>query len=207
MLAEATVLGFKWIETRTRPSKYRGRIGIHASSVDPDRIPRDPAIARAVHAALNVIPHGRGVTRGSVVGSTEIVDCLPINPPGNEPKTEADLNEPAYLRFICRHIGDSLTFYEFDNGGNHPATRSDDITDQLPMGDFSDGRWAWILKDAKPVTERCPWCWGSMEDPDREEFVASDGTHVVRGCPVCVGGSCDPIPAKGQLGLWNWGGK
>lgn len=85
-----------------------------------------------------------------------------------------------------------------------------DVTDQLPYGDFEDGRWAWLLEDVKPTTERCPACWGSAvrdipvvqvggayRDPsDRREQ---------RPCPTCSGsGRCDPVPAKGAQRIWRW---
>jgi hypothetical protein len=207
--AELIVAGAKWIETRPMRTNYRGRIAIHAGAADQDAVSarRDPMHS----AAMDAVPHGAPLPLGAIVGSAEIVDCPPINPPGNS-KIEIDAKEPAYLRFICRHIGDSLTFYEFDNGGDHAATRSDDITAQFPLGDFSDGRWAWILADAKPITERCPWCWGEGTefacDPVDLEPDQSPPEAWGYPCRLCDGAAmCDPVPVKGQLGLWNWGGR
>lgn len=72
-----------------------------------------------------------------------------------------------------------------------------DVSDQLPYGDFAPGRYAWLLDDVKPTTERCPACWGEGAHPIGEE----------RGCwcSVCDGdAACDPIPAKGRQRLWEW---
>jgi len=62
---------------------------------------------------------------------------------------------------------------------------------QRPYGDFTPGRWAWLLDDIAPTTERCPWCvdWG----------------YERVGCPVCEDdGQCEPVPAKGRQGFWRW---
>jgi hypothetical protein len=45
------------------------------------------------------------------------------------------------------------------------GARGEKVTDQLPFGDFTPGRYAWLLTDITP---------------------------------------CDPVPAKGRQGLWNW---
>ena len=78
--------------------------------------------------------------------------------------------------------------------GAHPeqgkGAYSSEITNQLPYGDFSVGRYAWLIEDAAPTTERCPWCWGDSR------------TSFVDGC--CDDGRCDPIPVTGRQGFWNW---
>ena len=60
----------------------------------------------------------------------------------------------------------------------------------------------------KPTTERCPACWGhggdplSTPDPDPESSFYGQPTEP---CPLCRGaGRCEPIPARGQLGIWTW---
>lgn len=73
-----------------------------------------------------------------------------------------------------------------------PLPAEIDATDQLPYGDFTPGRYAWLLEDIKPTTERCPACWGQERSP-------------VAGCSTCnSSGRCNPIPAKGHQGLWKW---
>jgi hypothetical protein len=72
------------------------------------------------------------------------------------------------------------------------------IEDQRPYGDFTPGRYAWLLEDVKPTTERCPACWG-------EGHVWMPSRAFATMCPACDHtGRCDPIPAKGRQGLWNW---
>lgn len=199
----------KWIETRSRQSHYRGRIAIHAAKTATDldtwgpdnRMLGDFAIYGPIEAVPHMVCPGGIRTDfefGKVIGSAAITDCLQVNPPGNEPETVADVDQEPHDRFLCRHIGDSgLTWYEFGDGGRRPATRCDDVTDQMPYGDFTPGRWGLLLADAKPVEERCPVCCGTGSTA-----VPGGGTQ----CVVCDGrGACDPIPAKGQQSVpWEW---
>ncbi len=89
-----------------------------------------------------------------------------------------------------------------------------DVSDQCPYGDFTIGRYAWLLEDAKLTTERCPACGGDGIDPlDEDDGQPSgmdlSGNLIYRRspypCPTCDGkGLCPPIPAKGRQGIWNW---
>lgn len=74
------------------------------------------------------------------------------------------------------------------------------ISDQLPYGDYRPGRYAWLLGDAAPTTERCPWCDGTGF-----EYEQPPGSTCIGECPVCKGETrCDPIPARGRQRIWNW---
>lgn len=78
-----------------------------------------------------------------------------------------------------------------------PGGRAFEVSDQLPYGDFAPGRFAWLLDDVEPTTERCPECWGEVAHPIEEN----------RGCwcSTCGGdGACDPVPANGRHGLWEF---
>lgn len=86
-----------------------------------------------------------------------------------------------------------------------------DITDQLPYGDFTPGRWAWELSDVAATTERCPQCWGRGVVnilPTREMSVeALQSGALIEGdrCSACNGdGKCEPIPAVGRQRFWEW---
>lgn len=68
----------------------------------------------------------------------------------------------------------------------------DDITDQLPWGDFTPGRWAGILTDVKPTTERCPVCWGL-------KGAWGPMGDVWYPCQPCADhGTCPPIPCDNE---------
>ena len=75
---------------------------------------------------------------------------------------------------------------------DHEGTEIIACEDQRPFGDFTPGRYAWLLTDIKPTTQRCPACWGGRRTP-------------VGGCVLCGGDlRCAPVSAKGRQGLWNW---
>lgn len=83
-----------------------------------------------------------------------------------------------------------------------------DVSDQLPYGDFTAGRWAWLLDDVKPTTERCPACMGKVHPtgllrPGEQAMGRTYGDLIP--CPQFFrAGTCPPIPAKGRQGLWTW---
>ena len=85
------------------------------------------------------------------------------------------------------------------------------------LGDFAPGRWAWILADAAPTTERCPACWGAIPRAVPGHCVDIDGAwwHAPGDCVLCDccdalcevcrgAGRCAPIPARGRQRAWEW---
>lgn len=125
---------------------------------------------------------------GAIVATARIVDCVPITDrrymPDHGPQVTIN---PA--TGTLRRIGSPLSGI------------FDDVTDQLPYGDFTPGRWAWLLDDAKLTTERCPECMGRAFACGHERHRMSLGCI----CTTCDGaGTCPPIPAKGRQGLWRW---
>lgn len=77
---------------------------------------------------------------------------------------------------------------------------SRDISDQLPWGDWTPGRWAWKLTDPKPTTEQCPNDCARFDHRVPGHTMGSNWYWVP--CPVCNGkGKCSPIPARGHQGL------
>lgn len=77
---------------------------------------------------------------------------------------------------------------------------------EAPDDTVAQSAFAWLLGDVKPTTERCPWCmgegWAWQDEEANRRFDADEGNLQ---CPVCEGrGSCDPIPATGRQGLWEW---
>lgn len=173
------------------PALYGSRIAIHATK----RKPYDDEVGdlRTLYRLLG----GADLPLGAVVGSATIEACYPIVRPA--------------LRATAEHVGVwedrdgcGAILYKFDRPGGD-LVASDVISDQLPYGDFTPGRYAWSLVDAAPTTERCPWCWGSGVRPP---YIGPDAPN----CPVCrtdvftnfAAGRCDPIPARGRQRIWNW---
>lgn len=134
--------------------------------------------------ALVYRPHEHEVhlPLGAVVGSGVITASLPI------------------VDSVCQAWGDPCILARSDGLWHyHDGARTgrDDISDQLPYGDWTPGRYAWLIEDAAPTTERCPCCWGEGGGP---AWPQDDSW-----CRACDGaGRCDPIPATGRQGFWNW---
>lgn len=206
--ASLVAWGVKGIETRGWSTPYRGYFGIHAakknlagtffpamnggvhhhSGMDACfyRNNQDPFLA-AEHTPLPL---------GAIVATANLVDCVPI-----------DLIMPRQdvAPGVNQYAGNAVHGGYHDRVTTHPMTgelirwadgNGRDISGQLPYGDFRPGRYAWILDDVKPTTERCPACW-TPRDP--EGFP----------CSTCMDHSggfasrCEPIPAVGRQGWWN----
>ena len=90
---------------------------------------------------------------GAVVGTAVLTDCVPIDDCGG------------YYESVVKVRRDNGTLWRC-YVDRHPAD-ADDVSDQLPFGDFAPGRWAWLLADAEPcdpipVTGRQGvWNWES----------------------------------------------
>lgn len=177
----------KWIETRSRPTKVRGRIAIHAAK-SPAGIYNDDSEYEGGWAATMVGPYqacycysssdegwlgdtwmvkvegddpapdfAGPLPLGAVIGTVDLYDCVPIDafdPSHDVGWPHVCLDESAVASFALLYPGSEEIHY------------GDDISDQLPYGDFTPGRWAWLTRDAELFTE--------------------------------------PVPAKGRQGWWEW---
>lgn len=119
---------------------------------------------------------------GAVVATAVLANCVPVS---------AHVLGPNPQRmYLQRGDGRPGRIYLY---GAHPEQGKgggEDITDQLPYGDFTVGRWAWLLDSVEPVTEKCPRCRGSKLLP-ADPYL----DHARPRCPTCDGlGRCDPIP-------------
>lgn len=217
--ASLIALGVKRIETRSwrAPHALIGKtIAIHAgaspaawNALDAPSLMSDRTAITAVLAALpGVVIDERswctsyiseGAIRfsgldlelplGAVVATATLADCVPMVDEwprmgtGNVlfVPTADDLAYPCGSRAHVWLSGDP---------------KGQDVSDQLPYGDFTPGRWAWVLEDVQPTEVRCPACWGAGER------YAANGLRVV--CICGDAGHCSPVPAKGRLGLWEW---
>ncbi|HET7325996.1 MAG TPA: hypothetical protein VFJ14_01785 [Nocardioidaceae bacterium] len=205
--ASLTVCGAKTIDTRSWRTNFRGPIAIHAAK-RPIVLGRDPLwygdyyVAQGGTWLHNASGYDAPMPFGAIVATARLVDCVPIYHLMQLLHEDFEAEWPNVQR-----NGDGLALSPGTGAGT-------DISDQLPYGDFRPGRWAWLLEDVQPTTERCPACWGSMTDPDsdgdRYYGVVEPGSRAP--CPVCVSaenngypvGCCAPIPATGKPGLWEW---
>jgi len=129
---------------------------------------------------------GEWLPLGAIVGSGRVVACYPIVGWGEWPVDG----------YSIWQVNPDLLVIAFG-----PYVMAD-ITSQAPYGDFSPGRYAWLIEDAAPTTERCPWCWG------RGWISAPRNLGADPYCTACKGfGRCDPIPARGHQRIWSWNGE
>jgi hypothetical protein len=162
--ASLVAVGAKTIETRSWSTRFRGPLAIHAGL---GKAAVDDPVWRACGALT--VDEGIGLyptlsESGAVVATCQLVDVLPIVAawPGNDPCcwTEA-ATEP-------RHYGDSVVAWTRAETGAliHRST-----TD-APFGDFSPGRFAWLLDDVRAIRpmpcggRRQLWAWTTDEPID-----------------------------------------
>jgi hypothetical protein len=214
--AQLIALGVKTIETRSWQTAFRGPLLIHAGLHTPDHFYGEDGPCGEIYGGPDHDPellwqwfpeppeNGGGWTLGdiqgndshdmplgAIVASCKLVDCVPIL----EGTVELALEEPRPC--VVPHGGTELSLWRSG------SPEGEDIADQLPYGDFTPGRFAWLLEDIKPVEQRCPACWGSGNGPNLSW--SSQMADLYEVCPVCTGSKgCDPISAKGKQGLWNW---
>lgn len=226
-----TPLAIKTIETRSwaAPEKLIGQyIGIHAAArpirerneigyyeAYPPDAPDSPhpnhPNGRPARLYRNAMHPGMGLARsiamgaswwplplGALLGTARLDACVPM---------VDDLGRPGDG---TEELPDALLLSGL-NGHMWLSPHAADVEDQRPYGDFAPGRFAWLLSDAKPTTERCPWCMGRcVVDPLPMSEMSTDALqsgalYEGAACPVCVGsGLCDPIPAKGGQRIWYW---
>lgn len=221
--ASLIVAGVKTIETRPsppngpmRPDGVRGlpglaiergeRIAIHAAA----RRPKVPSyygpwcVDEHPAYGLYVDEHdglGRELTLslGAIVGTVVVADVVPI-------KAVDDTVSPAW----CPHIApkhnppDGLWHWRGeDTHASIPIWDTLDISDQLPLGDYRPGRWGWLLTDPRPTTVECPTDCTRFGGKWPGWKLGSNWDWVP--CPVCGGETrCDPVPARGRQGVWEW---
>jgi hypothetical protein len=231
--ASLFALRVRWIETRSWSTRYRGLLVIHAARVGAS-LEQAPEAWGALGATAGVDAyeawHNAAAGEsyfdpslpqwpfGAVVATATLVDVVPMVAwsPLTGPAVWAAHMIPmagsdAPRMLLLRDAATAAEALASDG----PIPADIDATDQLPYGDFRGGRWAWMLSDIKATTERCPACWGTgctvsawRSDPEigREStrYVGS-GRGDMEWCPICRrSGVCEPIPARGRQGLWEW---
>jgi hypothetical protein len=185
--AQLIALKAKTIETRSWPAPRAligQRIAIHAAQLPP--------LCTDLQRFAELGHRFDSCPLGKVVASAVLADCVPMVSP-------APVDYRAGRILVVQGPGtvDELQLWTCDGSLNFERA----IRGQLPLGDFAPGRFAWLLDDIAPTTERCPACWGL--GIDSVGAVAPDGGDAL--CTTCVGhGSCEPIPAKGAQRVWEW---
>lgn len=166
--ATLIALGVKTIETRSwrAPKALIGqRIAIHAGAtrgsvfnvlkaavrdLDSDAI----ALCNALYA-LDIEPID--LPLGAIVATATLADCVPM-------VSWSPLNGPAAWAahmIPCEGSERLLLLRDAEMGAealriDGPLPAEIDATDQLPLGDFQPGRWAWMLTDIDQLLDPIP---------------------------------------------------
>lgn len=161
-------LGVKRIETRSWATKYRGPLAIHQGLTYHafncgSHVPPVPTIWRSGSQTV-VIPqevdpelwkHGNPfntVHLGAIVATCHLVDCVRM-------VSWATLDGPAvwaaHMIPMAGADAERMLLLRDAQGAaecaaDGPLPPEIDATDQIPFGDFTAGRWAWLLEDIKP---------------------------------------------------------
>lgn len=161
--ASLIALGAKTIETRSWSTKYRGPIAIHAaarrsapgtygewhiSGYRPEGWLRE-ALSRSHATNSPIFPtqwEHHELHLGAIVAVAELWRVVPIL---DDHETTQDGS--TFVRRERRAISaEELWLYNFSSG------RCMDITSQTPYGDFTPGRFAWLLTAVRPLPEPLP---------------------------------------------------
>lgn len=153
--ASLIVLGAKHIETRSWTTRYRGELAIHAAvkPVAPGELgaycfDRNWIARHEGHDGYTGAPIaeviGDTMPYGVVVAICNLVDVIPIDRHASEPGGDRVGDFPhdgplAHQRGGLWVVGPRI------------PTNPTYIEDQRPYGDFSAGRWAWMLEDVVPL--------------------------------------------------------
>lgn len=149
--ASLIAVGAKQIETRPFSTKYRGPLAIHAAKAKPSRdlVRMGQWLTRWDYGeGRYVMSDGLGkwvaLPLGAVVAVCDLIDVVPIHDTCTDPIPDDLIYTTVDGRALYRQIvtGDPWI---------RSNVRSHDITDQLPFGDFTPGRFAWLLDNVRPI--------------------------------------------------------
>lgn len=154
--ASLIACGVKTIETRSWSTDYRGPLAIHAGKAWPVpvgewQVPHDrgpgPYIERLIDNPVTALRRWESIPTplGAVVAVADLVDVLPIELV--LPKADRAPGVPAMSSGHDKITTHPMTeeLYRFKGGDGL------DVTDQRPFGDFTPGRFAWLLDNVRAV--------------------------------------------------------
>ena len=157
--ATLIAIGAKRIETRSWYTNYRGPLAIHASKKWSYELAR---MCREPYfdPALGVKGYSNpdDLPRGCIVATCTLDDCCAI--------------------------GDQLGGCIWLNGNRLPLP----AYPERAFGDYTPGRWAWMLKNIRPLTEPIPakgaqgfWEWDQHQQPAPEPSLFTSAGQIGGG--------------------------
>lgn len=165
--ASLVAIGAKTIETRGWATPYRGPIAIHAAAKRPNSHTlvgdyRTKGFGRTGLVLLGPgLPEFQSTPRlqgyqlslGKILATATLVDCVPMID-----NCGIDMEAPAH---ICRAGGGiSLLSHRPASDPFDDGETEHDVTDQMPLGDFTPGRFGWLLTDIVNLDEPVPFKGG-----------------------------------------------
>ena len=181
--ASLIAIGAKRIETRHWTTSYRGPLAIHAAGRQPPHgwtlgdwrtyagdgaATLDPKGARMYRRDLGWATRPETpvpLPLGAVVATCDLVDVVPIGSVDFAPRLpHVQPSRHADTLLLCRpttsHCGGGEVSGTFD------SWESENITDQRAYGDFTPGRFAWLLENIEALPVPVPakgrqglWNW------------------------------------------------
>lgn len=159
--ATLVAIGVKKIETRSWSTTYRGLLAIHAAQnltpVGGKGGLYELCMSEPFYRVLDLAEYktSEDLPRGAIVAIARLVECVST-------ENEAVDNEPGTPWFVGRLPGVNQHHYEV------PPQRD---TDEYAFGDYSPGRYAWLLADVKKLDTPIParggqglWNWQPPEE-------------------------------------------
>lgn len=157
--------GVKTIETRPWGTRYRGTVLIHAGKSKQCR--RNGGLRVGAYEVrpfgttgmalegpglppFRSVPRLEGFTLpiGAVVAVAELVDCVPI-----VDDCEADMGAAEHF---CSPTSGVLLHHRPETAPFAYSGTEADESDQFPYGDFTPGRYAFLLNDIRPIDPPVP---------------------------------------------------
>lgn len=145
--ASLIAVGAKTIETRPFGTKYRGPLAIHAGKPHPDLDWEGGGYAvaadwfgkvRTDFAYRNNLQNRVDLPLGAVVAVCDLTDVVPI----------VEYADACEDRCVQHNHG---RLEHWDQTWLLRREEGVDVSDQLPFGDFTPGRYAWLLENVRPV--------------------------------------------------------
>lgn len=144
-------LGAKTIETRSWRTNYRGPLAIHAGSGLPRRLRKGDSVrfggyevqrdASGLLMRSDRLGWPYRLPLGFMVATCTLADVVPILAADESPDHAAP------------HVdADARILFGAVRGLGYDWSAARKLNDEWPYGDYTPGRWAWILTDITPIT-------------------------------------------------------